>query len=163
MRGGESRSVIAEGPEGALPAQAEALLRKLPESLNVGVVRHNLSLMLGSNMQNLLMNESVGGNGGHVALDGEKYSATGANGYFDSENGMITTFGNVQEVDQEIVETNGHFIMHILLDKLDVQRIRDGSFRGFFHISEIQYLDECSAEAEQVLEAGRAIYNDLHA
>ncbi len=79
------------------------------------IVEHNVG-MLNRDMQDLLSLESIGGNAGTVEIAGKTYPCGAANGYANRETGEIVIFNNVQDVPEEIVESNAEFTLRVALD-----------------------------------------------
>lgn len=76
------------------------------------LISNNLEKMK-TEMISLMMSESLGGTGGRMEIDGESFSAMGANGYIDKQTGEIIIFGNTQDVPEELREGKGHFTLQI--------------------------------------------------
>ncbi len=76
------------------------------------IVQHNLK-MLEKDILELLRRESMGGNAGAVEIDGKKYSCAAANGYANQETGKIAAFGNIQDIDEEVLKNNLKFTLRV--------------------------------------------------
>ena len=79
------------------------------------VVSHNLDLMLKKGeggLPDLISTESMGGNAGHW----NGHPCVGANFYFNSMDGRIMFFGNIQEVPNSIKEQFAPGCFHIALN-----------------------------------------------
>lgn len=77
-------------------------------------------------MAELVLSESMGGNAGFIDVREKKYPCSGANGFFDPLSGEIKMFGNWQDVPEEIKKNYFHFIFRVvrLLNKEpDIQGI----------------------------------------
>lgn len=152
----------------------EHILQNIPEGADRRVLLHNLALMYGSgsSMQNLLNEESIGGNGGRERIGSVWYSCGGANGYYDVESGQVTAFGNVQDLPPSLVDRHSEFTMRVAQDRIyikDSRILNTGNFRGFFRILSLngdngQSVEVPSVEhARNMLELSAAAYNELMA
>lgn len=75
------------------------------------VIQHNIKMM-NTEMKQVLMTESIGGNAGEIEIEGKICPCAGANGYMN-ETGKILAFGNVQYLDESITRNNLHFIIKV--------------------------------------------------
>lgn len=127
------------------------------------VVEENLILMKedsSQSMESVLRKESFGGNAGRTD-DGRLCAA--ANFYFDSLNGEIKCFGNVQDVSKKIVQNYALGAYRVALDReshdLDIVDI-------YYKPSVSQKLVDLSdapisAEAREVLVDSAELYNKV--
>ena len=77
------------------------------------VVAANVAAMESRAMQEVLSMESVGGNAGCVKIGDERYPAAGVNGFADGESGLITAFGNFQDIDADIKARSREFTLRV--------------------------------------------------
>lgn len=84
-------------------------------------------LMLNNEMQELLMSESVGGNAGHIKIEGEFFPQAVANGLIDVETGEIIAFGNPQDIKDKKNANAEEFAFAVAVD--------DSRQYGFFKIT----------------------------
>jgi hypothetical protein len=94
------------------------------EEADERIVLKNLN-KLNTEMMDLLMSESIGGNAGTVTFDGREYVCGAANGYADRETGEIFIFENYQNVPENIREREQHFTLRVAvvgknLDKVNI-------------------------------------------
>jgi hypothetical protein len=85
--------------------------KELNES-DESIVTSNLQKM-DSEMEQVLLKESMGGNAGTYVLNGEDCVCAGVNGYLDADTGEIICFGNIQDLDRDMIKGRAHFIFRI--------------------------------------------------
>lgn len=107
---------------------------------NEVIVRKNIA-KINTQMIDLLMNESLGGNAGRVEIDGHRFNCGGANGFLDPETGEISIFGNVQNVPEEQRQDKVGFVFRVAVDK---------KFSPF-RILDVFYNQTISDEAKNVI------------
>ncbi len=82
--------------------------------INTEILARNAEIIK-SEMMRLLIEESIGGNAGSAVVNGRKYLCAAANGYADKETGRIITFGNIQDLPEEITANNEKFTFRVAL------------------------------------------------
>lgn len=99
---------------------------------NKKIIAYNLK-MFKTDMNDLLMKESFGGNAGSIEVNGKKYSCAAANGYANSKTGEIVAFGNSQDIDPKISKNNVQITLRIssfdgkIVDFYGKEKIMKGS------------------------------------
>lgn len=123
-------------------------MEKMPD--NEAIKKHNIDEM-NSSMLKLLSSESIGGNAGTVKIEGNQYFAAGANGYIDGQTGKIMVFGNIQNLDKEIVSKNVSFTIKVAMG------IRGG--KAFYKITDIAIDSGVSDQAKKNLKSSISEWN----
>lgn len=96
------------------------------EEADERIVEKNLE-KLNTEMMQLLMNESIGGNAGTMAIDGEEYVCGAANGYADRESGEIYIFENYQNVPVELRDNGQHFTLIAAVVGKHLEKVNDNN------------------------------------
>ena len=105
-----------------LPPDTERLIRPRvtpnttaaqAERITDPVLAANVAAMESDAVRNIIINEAVGGKAGAIVLGGIRYNCASVNGQADKENGIISAFGNLQDLDPEIVGRGEEFTLRI--------------------------------------------------
>jgi len=130
-----------------------------------GTIEENLEKMR-SEMGELLLEESMGGNAGSVEIRGKKFPCAVANGACDTRTVKILAFGNI-----------GDRVMRELRHSYDGERLGEFAFRAacnldrkfqpyrivnFFHGAVDWYSGELESTAITVLKRSVEEYNNQH-
>ena len=106
----------------SLPESRQQSFLSIPEVLTLGelaaaqnnpIAVANAESLQSDEYSRIAMGESLGGNAGIVEIDGHAYSCVGVNGHAYRQTGHISAFGNIQDVDPEIVQRDGHFTLKV--------------------------------------------------
>ncbi len=109
------------------PEARQFSLLPIPEVLEAGdlataesnpIIVANAAMMQGDLFAQIAEEESVGGNAGIAEINGQVYLCVGVNGYCNTQTGEIATFGNVEDVDPEVLNQKGRFIFRIAVRSL---------------------------------------------
>lgn len=112
---------------------------------------YNLDALRSKAFKRVLADESMGGNAGQVFLpDGSRYDCVAVNGCCGRLSGLITAWGNVQDIDPQHFVDGGWFTMRFAL--LDRARI---------YLVEAQWDPSLSAQAGYALGQTANLYNAL--
>ncbi len=151
----ESRSIYSELQNYLLTTmERDPSIKNNFESEDQSIVEHNLRMM-DTDMQLLLMGESIGGNASAFEIEGKYYSCGGANGYADPEIGSIVKFGNFQNLKKEITLNNSEFTLRVAFD---LRRPR-----GFFKIVSFSVSRAISPRGKKNIELSVEQYNAANA
>jgi len=80
------------------------------EKADERIVFHNLK-KLNTEMMDLLMSESIGGNAQTEIIDGAEFGCAAANGYADKETGEILFFSNASEIPENLRDRAQRFTL----------------------------------------------------
>ncbi len=116
------------------------------------IVAENLHKMRGQEggeMMALIVNESIGGNAGHLGL----YPCIAANFFFDEKTGKIVYFGNIQHVPEHIRQQYPEGTFRLAIDWMKSGKlcVINRYMRG-----------DCSPKAQQSLEETVRQYNEWY-
>lgn len=84
------------------------------EEADERIVLKNLN-KLNTEMMDLLMSESIGGNAGTVSINGKEYVCGAANGYANKETGEIYIFENYQNIPEHLRDREQHFTLKVAI------------------------------------------------
>jgi hypothetical protein len=120
------------------------------EHRDAPVVQENLAILCSAEYQDVVTNESVGGNAASAAFDGRRVQCAGVNGCLDPTSGKIVALGN--EIDAGIIDKYANFTLRV--GYTDVTR-------GFTRLIDVYFRDHVSQQGKQNLMDAAILKNEV--